>query len=163
MSNDSDVRANVSVDARVVNANSGTVSVVGPSVTALGPGSMTITEESTSVKIYRVFAEGDDQLLGDWQFGYGGAHLSHPAMPSPKIVMPGETVAYSVLFRVDPMVPDLVGWLVVLKVASHATRAGPGGHCWGDEVFVGVGRLPREIRSRAVPNPPPPNPILTRR
>lgn len=130
-------KAAATVSAQLHETPNGIVLAVRPGVQALGPFKLKFAtgDKGAEVTVTPVFAtEKGTRSSQD-------KARQKPAFPKDitgkaQFVSPGETLTSSRIFRVDPLPPDLIGWIVTLSIASRGLVRR--GLHWADETFVPV-------------------------
>jgi hypothetical protein len=130
-------RATATVSAKLHKTENGTVLAVRPAVQAQGPFKLEFAagEAASQATITPVLAtdKGTRSSQDDAR--------SKPAFPTDvtgkaQFVSPGETLTSTLLFRVDPLLEGLIGWIVTLNIESKGIIRR--GLHWADETFVPV-------------------------
>lgn len=139
-------RANASVTAEAHRVSGGAVVLeVRPSVTALGPFGLKFKKsDPPTITVIEILRCTGDTANGRFL-------PSREAFPSDvggeeQFVNAGETLTSTALFPAEPPNANLIGWCVVLSVASRGIVRH--GLHWGDRVFVPVPDYPRASTRR---------------
>jgi hypothetical protein len=134
-------KATLSIAGEVVTTDSGTVLAVRPAVSAVGPFKLKFADpDGAVVRVTPVLATKDDGTFTDTANAKKRSAFPPDITGKPQFVSPGETLASSRLFRVEPSTPRLLGWFVSLTISSTGLLRH--GLHWADLVFVPVASPP---------------------
>ena len=129
-------KATATVSAQAITVDSGSVIAVRPSVNAIGPFKLTFADsDGAVVQVTPVFATEKGTSTDNDNAKIREAFPTDETGKA-QLVSPGETLTSTLLFRVDPSTPQLLGWLVSLNIASKGVVRH--GLHWADRVFVPV-------------------------
>ncbi len=129
-------KAIATVSAEVHATDEGTVVAVRPSVKALGPFTFRFKDEDGAVAQVTPMLATEKGADPDDENAIKRNAFPYDEEDNPQSVAPGETLTSSLIFRVEPFTPRLLGWLVSLNVASKGFIRH--GLYWADRVFVPI-------------------------
>lgn len=136
-------KATLGIEAELSAANNGSILAVRPSVGSVGPFKLRFADmDGSVVEIIKVFPSETGTRTEIYDPPKRRNAFPADEKGNNQFVSPGETLASSLLFRVDPIPTDLFGWLVAFNVASKG-RLIRRGLYWADRIFLPVGSSPK--------------------
>jgi hypothetical protein len=129
-------RATAIVSAELVITEHGSIIAVRPSVNAIGPFKLKFADSDGAVVHVTSVQATDSGTYSDDENAKNRDAFPTDEKGKAQFVSPGEILTTSLLFRVDPSSPRLLGWLVSFHVASKGIVRH--GLHWADRVFVPV-------------------------
>jgi hypothetical protein len=123
-------KATITIEASAHRTPQGMVVAARPSVTPLGPFRFRFAPEDGALVDFSEVLSVDGAGTED-----GEVRPSRKAFPGNQWISPGETLTSSLIFKVDPETPRLLGWLVCLSIHSRGKVIRNGLH-WTDRDFV---------------------------
>ena len=132
-------KATVTVSGELFVTDDVAVIAVRPSVNAVGPIKLRFADHDGAVVTVTPTLATESGTKSDHDATKKRDAFPPDEMENSQFISPGETLTSSLLVRVDPTTPNLLGWWVALNVASKGIVRH--GLHWADRVFVPVKSL----------------------